>query len=285
MSFDGLVATFHGRATAVLDDRRLSCETMTVTLVERVQFDSPPSKDRKVDIREIHCQDRVQLRSQTYKLRKLVEIQTAEVWELRLDRATGDMFAQGPGVMQMWRRGDTPRSGLAPQQTANANQPIQTDTSEWQYTWVKFDGQMTGRMEQRLAVFKQRVEMLHGAVKLPNQVLTRDQLPKNGGFMSCDELQVMQVPTKENQKNQIQLAGEGNTWLEGQGFAASADQVVYDESRATYILRAKGRNKVRFWHDVKPGVDQIPETFQRVEFDQATRALRADGISGGQGSR
>ncbi len=290
LSFDGQVATFRGRATAVLGDRRLSCETMTVTFSERVQFDSPPPKHRKLDIREIHCQDRVQLRSQTYKLRKLVEIQTAEVWELRLNRGSGEMFAQGPGVMQMWRRGDKARNGLAAQQTANANAPIQTDISEWQYTWVKFDGTMQGQMEQKAAVFKQRVELVHGPVKLPNQVLNKDKLPVKGGFMSCDELQVQQIRGSGERESLIQLAGDGNVRLEGQGqgtqgFAASADQVVYDEVRASYILRAKGKNQVRFWNDVQPGAVQTPISFQRGEFFPETRELRIDGATGAQGSQ
>ncbi len=288
MSFDGQVATFHGRATAVLGDRRLSCETMTVSFDERVLFDSPPPRNRKLNIQEIHCQDRVQLRSQTYKLRKLVEIQTAEAWELRMNRRTGWMFAQGPGVMQMWQRGDKSRNGLVAQQTANANAPIQTDTSEWQYTWVKFDGTMEGRMEQNSAVFKQRVELVHGPVKLPNQVFTADNLPVNGGFMSCDELQVKQVRGDDGQESLIQWAGDGNVRLEGRGkgtqaFAASADQVIYDEVRSSYILRAKGRNKVRFWNDVQPGAVREPTAFQRGEFFPETRELRIDGAVGAQG--
>lgn len=282
MSFDGLLATFRGQATAVLDDRRLSCEKMDVTLTERIRFDQPPEKKSagverpRIEVRSMTCRDHVQLKSQTYEENKLTEIQMAEVWELHLDRVSGKMHAQGPGVMRMWRRGDGPRNGLQPQQKAGANRPIELDTAEWQYTRVKFDGQMAGQMKQRFAVFKERVEILHGPVKLPNQELTRDQLPKAGGFMSCDQLQVEQLASPENDRHLIRLAGDGNAWLEGQGFAASADQIVFDEVRESYLLRGKGRNNARVWHDVVPGQTREPSTFQRGEFFPATRNIRID---------
>lgn len=285
MAFDGMLATFRGQATATLNDRRLRCETMEVTLTQRLRFDAPPPKDSPVELRGIVCRDHVELNSQAYQANKLVEVQTAQVAELRLDRVTGAMFAQGPGVMQMWRRGDGPRSGLAPQQSATANHPIQVDPSDWQYTRVKFDGQMTGQLQHRHAVFKERVEILHGPVKLPNDKLTRENLPKGGGFMSCQELQVKQVVNADAHRHLIQLAGEGNAWLEGNGFAASADQIVYDEVRESYLLRGQGRYNARVWHNVTPGVQSTPTTFQRGEFFPSTRQIRVDAVANAEGAR
>ncbi len=286
MTFDGLLATFRGQASAELENRRLSCEKMEITLSQAVKFDDPPRKGgKKLDVQAIACRDHVELKSQVYKDSKLVEIQTAEAWELRLDQATGKMFAQGPGVMSMWRRGSQPRSGLLPQQSASANSPIQVDTSEWQFTRVKFDGQMTGQIEHRHAVFRERVEILHGPVKLPNQILTRDQLPKGGGFMSCQELQVKQIPGTNGGRNLLQIAGDGNAWLEGEGFAASADKIVYDEVREAYLIYGKGRNNARFWHNVTPGVESEPASFQRGEFILPIRKLTVDSISSAEGAR
>ena len=285
MKFDGLLATFRGRTQAVLDDRTLSCETMEVTLSQRVRFDEANQRTTKIDLQSIVCRDHVELNTQLYENSKLIEIQTARAWELRLDRATGEMFGQGPGLMETWRRGSNPRSGLVPQQTATANSPIQLDTSEWLFTQVKFDGEMTGHMQDRHAVFKKRVEILHGPVKLPNQRLTRDKLPKAGGFMSCDELQVKQLPKTRDRGAMIQLAGEGNAWLEGDGFAASADVIVYDQVRESYLLRGKGKNNARIWNNVVPGVEPELNAFQRGEFIPATRQIRVDAVSGASGSQ
>lgn len=279
MSFDGVLASFHGQVTAVLEHRRLSCETMLVTLTERVRFDAPPSRERRIQIRDITCRDHVVLNNRQYEGNKLIETQTAEVWELSLNQQTGETHAQGPGVMQMWQRRDGTNTTLVPRQSAAANSPIKADTSEWNYTRVKFDGEMTGQMEHRHAVFKDRVEILHGPVPLPNQILTRDPLPKSGGFLSCDQLQIKQLPKTDERKAMIQLSGEGNAWLEGEGFAASADQIVYDEARQSYVIRAMGKYNIRFWQNVTPGVESPPNQFQRGEFFPDTNELRVDAVS------
>lgn len=103
--------------------------------------------------------------------------------------------------------------------------------------------------------------------------------------MSCRELQVKQVPGTDVERHLIQLAADGNAWLEGEGFAASADQIVYDEVRESYILRGQGRNNARVWHSVIPGVETTPSTFQRGEFFPATRQIRIDAVSTAEGSR
>lgn len=285
MSFDGQLATFRGAAKASLEGRWVTSDTMEVTLSERIDFSHPPSDMQAIQLKSVTCRDHVELQSLIYETNKLIEKQSANVWELHLNRMTGEMLAQGPGVMEMWRRGKGPRTNLVAAQSARPNAPTQLDASEWQYTRVKFDGRMDGHMDHQYATFRERVEILHGAVKLPNQTLLRDQLPKDGGFMSCAELQVKQVSVPGQPQKAIQIKGAGNAWLEGFGFAASADEIVYDEVRGSYLLAARGKNKARLWPQITPGVERQPVTLQRIEFDPSTREWRADGVSSGEGSQ
>lgn len=285
MSFDGQLATFRGDATALLEDRRINCTTLEVTLSERINFSNPPEDLHAIQLKSVTCRDHVELLSLLYEANKLIEKQSASVWELHLNRLTGEMLAQGPGVMEMWRRGEGPRTNLIASQSARPNAPTQLDAADWQYTRVKFDGRMEGHMEHQYAIFRERVEILHGAVKLPNQTLSRDQLPKEGGFMSCAELQVKQVSIPGRSRKAIQIKGDGNAWLEGHEFAASADQIVYDEVRGSYLLAARGKNKARLWPQIMPGVERQPVMLQRIEFDPSTREWRADGVSSGEGSQ
>ncbi|MBI1346187.1 hypothetical protein GC163_07840 [bacterium] len=285
LSFDGQLATFRGNATAMLEGRRLSCTTMEVTLTEPINFMRPPTDLHNIQLKSITCRDHVELLSLIYEANKLIEKQAAEVWELHINRLSGEMLAQGPGVMEMWRRGKGPRTNLVASQSARPNAPIQLDASEWQYTRVKFDGRMDGHMHHHYAVFKERVEILHGPVKLPNQTLSRDQLPKGGGFMSCSVLEVRQVTLPDRPEKAIQIKGDGNAWLEGDGFAASADQIAFDEVRGTYQLVSRGKNKARLWPQIVPGVERPPVSLQRIEFNPDTREWRADGVSSGEGSR
>jgi|GEM_PF-5869986 len=285
MSFDGQLATFRGDANAQLEDRRINCTTLEVTLSERINFSNPPDDLHAIQLKSVTCRDHVELLSLMYEANKLIEKQSATVWELHLNRLTGEMLAQGPGVMEMWRRGKGPRTNLVASQSARPNAPTQLDAADWQYTRVKFDGRMEGHMEHQYATFYERVEILHGSVKLPNQTLSRDQLPKDGGFMSCAELQVRQVTLPGQSQKAIQIAGDGNAWLEGDGFAASADQIAFDEVRGSYQLVSRGKNKARLWPQITPGVESTPVMLQRIEFDPATRKWRADGVSSGEGSQ
>jgi hypothetical protein len=284
MTFDGQLVAFHGEATSVLGDRRMSCATMQVTLTEPIRFDQPSADGKKVELASVYCRNDVKLQHRVYADSKLTEVLTAEVWELRIDRESGEMHAQGPGWMNMWRREAGARGGLGVQQTAKPNRPMQIDTAEWQFTRVKFDGQMRGNLHRRYARFLERVEIVHGPVKLPNHTLHRDGLPKGAGYMKCHELQVNQTPADNRDRHFIQLAGVGNAELEGHGFFASADQITYDEAKESYVLRGFGKNRARIWHRNAPGEDSPPTELQRMVYFPATRTILADGIAGGEGA-
>ncbi|HUQ69675.1 MAG TPA: hypothetical protein VM165_09135 [Planctomycetaceae bacterium] len=289
MSFDGRLAAFHGDATAVLGDRRMTCETMQVTLSEGIRFDRPPAGSDRVQLASIYCRNDVELNHRVYVESKLTEVLIANVWELRIDRESGELHAQGPGDMSVWRRDAASQTGLPTPQTAKPNRPTQIDDAEWEYSHVKFDGQMRGNLHRRHATFLERVEIVHGPVQAPDpsHAINPDApLPKAAGFLKCAQLDVSQSPPDTNDRRYIQLAGQGNAELDGQGFFASADQITYDAAKKSYILQCKGKNKARIWRRGGPGeLTAAPTVMQRMEFIPATNTIRADGISGGEGSQ
>lgn len=282
MRFDGRAATFMGQARALLGDREMKCETMRVTLSERISFTDAAPDTRAVQLGVIHCQDQVVFKNNTYEGNKLVEVQIAKVAEFQVDRATGEMSAQGPGEMQMWRRGQGGRAGLMPQQAAKANAPTQVDTADWEYTRVDFHGHMDGNLLRRYATFHDRVRVVYGPVQhAVVDTLNSDNLPPKGGWMQCDELQVMQRKLPQEDRGHIELVGRGDAHLEGREFYARADQITYDEARGAYVLQANGKNKARLWYRHKEGGAEL----QRMEYIPATHTLRATGVGGGEGGR
>ncbi len=287
MAFDGQAANFVGQAVAVLGDRRMMCQRMDVELDQQLSF----TMDRKAavdpQLLAVHCYDDVEFQnsSRAENSSKLVEIQRAKVWELHVNRETGELRAQGPGWMQMWRRTQSTRNMLSPTQGAQANRPMQADLSEWEFTKVKFDGTMTGNLHRRYTSFRDRVEIVHGPVQHPQQTIERDALPKKSGFMRCQELQVMQAAAEGDLRGQIQLVGQGDADIEGQGFFAQADQISFDQSKGTYMLRGFGKNLARLWHQDGTGQDARETAVQRMEFNPDSKTLRVDGITGGEGGR
>jgi len=206
------------------------------------------------------------------------------VWELRIDRESGELHAQGPGDMSVWRRDAASHTGLPTPQTAKPNRPTQIDDAEWEYSHVKFDGQMRGNLHRRYATFLERVEIVHGPVQAPDpsHAINPDApLPKGAGFLKCAELRVSQSPPDANDRRYIQLVGLGNAELDGQGFFASADQITYDAAKKSYILQCFGKGKARIYRRGGPGGNDVYTT-QRMEFFPATNVIRADGVAGGQ---
>jgi hypothetical protein len=263
---------------------------MEVVLSERISFTdmatrSSEKSDARTDLAAVHCFHDVKFHHNRRQDAKLVDILIAEVWEMHIDRVIGDTTAQGPGRIQLWQRGQGTRGQIAPQQSARANAPTQVDATEWEYTRVKFDGIMVGNLHRRHSSFKDRCEVVRGPVKHPHDTLNPDKLPKNGGMLRCQELQVMQAAGVNNERGKIQLVGQGDADLEGYGFTAQADQISYDEAKKAYTLRGIGRNVARLYHQDAPGTEPRLTSVQRMEFIPETNTLRVDGVSSAEGGR
>jgi hypothetical protein len=285
MTFDGTLAAFTGRATARMGDRQMTCQQMQVTLSDRVSFTADEQHPVEVQVAWVRCREDVVFKNFTYERQQLVEIQQAAVHELDVNRATGDMHAQGPGKMSMWRRGQALRAGLTPQQAAQANRPVDVEPAEWEFTHVKFDGRMEGNLERRFSSFFERVEIVHGPVAGSTDSISRDALPKGGAWMSCEELQVMQQRSQDARKAFVQLAGQGNCRLEGRDFYALSPQVIYDQSTGFYTLRGFGKNLAKLWRERAAGQGHDATVLQRMHYNPDTRELRADGVVNAEGSR
>lgn len=290
MSFDGRVADFRGDARAEFGERRIQCERMEVELTERLSFSeglpkSGKSADPQAQLASVHCYDDVKFQDFTRDGANLVGIQNADVWEMHIDRVSGEITAQGPGRMQMWQRGQGHRAQIATPQSARANTPTQVDATEWEYTFVKFDGQMTGNLHRRYSSFRDRCEIIHGPVKHPHDVIDRDHMPKAGGLLRCKELEVMQAAGTDVERGKIQLVGKGDADLEGYGFFATADQISYDEAKKSYSLRGIGKNLARLWHQETAGVAPRETAIQWMEFFPETNSFRAIGVTGADAGR
>lgn len=290
MTFDGRQADFHGEARAELGESRIQCDRMEVVLSERLSFTEVTNREKSktepgADLASVHCFHDVKFQHYRREETKLVDILSAEVWELHIDRVTGETHAQGPGRMQLWQRGQGNRGQIAPQQSARANAPTQVDATEWEYTFVKFDGKMEGNLLRRYSSFKDRCEVVRGPVKHPHDKLNPDRLPRSGGLMTCQELQVMQAAGIDDERGKIQLVGKGDVDLEGYGFVAKADQISYDESKKAYTLHGSSKNVARLWQQDTPGTESRLTSVQRMEFIPETNTLRVNGISGAEGGR
>lgn len=286
MVFNGQVADFDRDARAVLGDSSMLCQQMRVTLSQRLSFTEENQDTSAVDVERIECLDGVEFQSNEYQTGTLTQIRRGKVWTFSLDQTTGKTEAKGPGQMALWRRGTGQGAALSPAQQAQANQPARTERSEWEYTRIKFNGDMLGNMHQRHTTFHDGVQVVYGPVARPMETVDPDDpdnLPRDAGQMRCNSLEVTQVPERGSQPAYVQLLGNGNAYLDGRGFYARADQISYDQSKGLYVLRSLGNGKASIWREKTRGGGYQPFEAQRMDFIPSENYLKFDRATGGEG--
>ena len=285
MDFDGLLASFEGDVRAKLEGGTMLCRTMQVELTQPVSFGAANADEARPEVKTVLCRDGVELENHHLEDKKLVEIQKAKVWEFHLDNVTGDADAKGPGWMQMWRRGNGKRAGLAVTEEVRANEVSREPAPQWEYTRVDFAGDMQGNVGRKITSFHDRVKVLYGPVERPVDVISRHELPKEGGFMECDTLEFLQVASPVAKKSFVQLRGVGDTRLEGRGYSGRAQQISYDETKGQIVLRSFGSYQATIWRD-QVG-DKQPQSVdaQQMQFIPAINRLTIVNSTGGEGGQ
>lgn len=282
MEFDGLTARFIGKVRSELGLSRMRCEQMDVRLSSRLSFTQIDAK-QKPELYSIDCREDVTFDNSEYEGNKLIRVQRGRVGEFRLNRIKGESFAQGPGQMQIWQRGKGNQAGLAPRDVSQANRPISSVTSDWDYTRIDFKGRMIGNLEQHRSTFHNSVMIVHGPVNLPNETIDPDHLPADAGSMRCEMLEFMHhAKTASHPKGYQQLVGKINAQIEGRGFYANADEISFDGSKGLYMLRAHGNQSAMIAQDNDKG-PRREASGRRIEFIPATRTVKVDWATGATG--
>ena len=281
LTFNGEKATFLGDVSATLADSRMQhCEKMTVTLTRRISFADTKRDQRNVEIRKLTCESGVDFDSREYLAGELVAIRKAQFWGLTLNPITGDFHAEGPeGKGLLWRRSQHDRTALSPAAVAQANRPLESEESEWEYLRIDFSGTMDGNIQQKHTTFNDDVLIVYGPVDLPLDTIDPDELTKGAGWLRCEELQLTQRPTLSQRTQHVELHASGNTEMHGRSFHARSDVVSYDDSKKLFILRAIGNHEATIWHsEMHPSGTSA----QRIEFSPSRNTLELDRTTGMQ---
>jgi hypothetical protein len=275
----------------------MRCDQMDVSLSSRLSFADTES-DQKAELGTIHCREDVSFENSAYEGSRLIHVQRGHVAELILDSVKATSFAQGPGQILVWNRSKGNQAGLAPRDTIQANRPINSVTSDWDYTHVNFKGRMNGKIDQQRSTFHNSVMIVHGPVERPSATIDPDHLPPNAGSMRCNNLEcTYKSKTEAQPKDYYQLVGIGNSRIEGHGFYANADEISFDGSKDLYMLRAYGNQTAMIAIDSDSPL--LPDNIRqpkvrngrhetvgrRIDFNPVTKTVKVDWSSGATGSQ
>ncbi len=284
MLFDGQTATFLNGVKAALSDSRLQCEEMEVVLTKRMSFQDDSGPASQAEVRRVICKEGVEIDHTLYVDKELSEIRRGHFATLTLDQQTGRMDAVGPGEISMWRPGRGKRAALAPRAVAQANRPLESEVSNWEFTRINFFGKTLGNMRERQTKFQDRVHIIYGPVANPLDTIDPDHLPKDGGVMECDSLQILQRKETNSQKPFVELEAKGNAKLEGRTFNARADEITFDESKERYTLRAIGNREVTIWRQTTPVGEPNELSAKSLWFIPSLNRIGSDRTSGIRGT-
>lgn len=284
MLFDGQNATFLAEVEATLKNSRLQCEEMEVVLTERLSFRDDTGPAPTAEVQQVICKDGVRIDQKLYLDEDASEIRHGEFAKLTLDQTSGRMEGVGPGQIDLWRPGQGKRAGLAPRAVSQANRPLEAEVAKCDFTSVTFQGKAIGNLRDRQTKFHDRVRIVYGPVAHPLDRIDPDHLPKDGGYMECDSLQIVQIKPTGTQKPHIELEAKGNAKLEGRSFNARADEITFDESKKLYTLRATGNREVTIWRQSTPDGEPSAASAKSMRFIPSQNYLRSDQTTGIRGT-
>ncbi len=271
MDFDGKVAKFFAGVRSRLEGSEMHCEEMHVIFNRRISFAEDASahdapEGQQAEIHSVICRDNVDIKSHEYENNRLISVRTARGFEFTLDHATGRITSQGPGTLVLWRRGNGNRGGLKPAASALANKSLAAEPVEWEYARIDFKGRMNGNTNDRTTTFRDRVRVVYGPVPNSTEVIDDDKMPKDGGWMTCEELTLTQQPATKTAIAYVTMRAVGNAELDGRSFHAVAHLATYDESKGLYILNGDGKRNATIWREKTPGAEPSPVSAQGMEF-------------------
>ncbi len=273
MNFDGSVAKFYDNVRIMLEGSTVSCGHMDVTLTERVSMTEKQRTDRdKIEIKEIVCKDGVHLDHRQFEGNRSTGRYRGEVFELTMNQQAGTMRGLGGGWMEFWRREQSEGPQKPHLVSSASNRQLSTNEEDgWNYTKVIFRGDLKGRGSNLegpdsivTTTFYDNVEVVYGPVKLPTDVVDPDDLPKRGGTLDSDMLQLKQLPkTKNYPRRYVTMLASGNARITGKSYSGRADHVTYDESLGQMVLRTAEPYYSMLWQE-KPVRNQPNDAKFRV---------------------
>jgi len=140
-------------------------------------------------------------------------------------------------------------------------------------------------VQSRSALFRGQVNVIYGPVSESLEKIDIEKLPKDGGVMSCQQLEFSQPDNAvdDSESESIMLLATGNARLEGQTFHALADEISYDESKGLYMLKSFGDRESMLWREPQAGGERSAVVTRTIRFNPSLNSFGLDSARRVQG--
>lgn len=280
MTFDGRIVHFEESVVASSPNQQLRTEALDVTLKQAIRFDSFDGK-QPVEPDQLRCTGGVGMESQSFDAKGLAMRAKMQMGDLVANLGSGDLRANGPGAMTSISRqsgnalGATTGMPMAP--PAAPSGPAE---DQLVYLNVRFQGGIVGNFRRREMVFHDHVRTAFAQVETWDAAPDPDNpegLGPQGFLMSCDRMQVVDLPMADSTEHAIQLDATGSTLVEGQMFTARAVRMTYDQGKDLLILEGDGRTSAELSVQKYIGAPVSTVAARQIRYYPKTRRMRIDG--------
>lgn len=261
MDFQGNSVVFERKVVVSTASQVLQTEKMEVVLDRPIDFANPnPNRgpggkaEDKPQIAFVRCFGHALLSSRQVDERgKQTSVDELSVFELRLNKATGDVTGLGPGSLTHVGLGSdaSPRGGGAP----DRQRPPKADGAddELRYLNVQFRSFLDGNLNQRVSRFGEPTKAVYGPVSDWKAKLNPDEptsLGPQGLVLDSQELVVREMPSRERRdRGWVELTAKGNVVGEGAQFTARGAKLTYSEEKDQLVLHGDGFSPAEFFQD------------------------------------
>jgi hypothetical protein len=241
----------------------------------------------------------VELLKEVHQEGKLVEYQHGVSLHMVFEPATGDFAADGPGEFVSVALGDDPGVGLGFEGPRAAAQRPATAEPGLKRLQIRYYENMTGNLNQRRAIFHDRVDVLYGPVQRVDQVLDRHELPDDGLWLLSDTLEVAQEeppPDRSPPPGQSPARAQAPVLITATGnvkadvyknglYSALAHRVSYSEAWDRLIVEGRGPTQAMLSRQLHPGAEREYWNGDRITFHPRSEKLKVDGATAIEGRR
>ncbi|RIK84387.1 MAG: hypothetical protein DCC68_01535 [Planctomycetota bacterium] len=291
MDFDGETIRYRESVEATGPTQRLATQLLQARLAERVDFTAPPREPQNVKVASLTCQGGMRLDSRSYENGEQTAHDVILAQDLAIDQTTGAIVAHGPGSIRSHRRGASQMFGgssATPSRDTRIVPGSQTEapensTASRRLTFLEahFQREATGNLNARQITLSDQIRCVYGPVDDWQQTIVLDvahAVPEGVITLTSDRLTVAQPAIDRTRpgRQPIELAAEGNAFVEGPTFTARADRMTYAEAKDLLILEGTGRADAVLTRQSKPGGPSTKAAARKVMFWRSTNTVEVD---------
>ncbi len=284
MDFDGQQADFKDQVVAHNAESQLRTPLLRAVFSEPVRFDASHA-EQQPQIERLICRQGVEMEHRTLEGRKMSAWERMKARDLNYEYTSGDIVAQGPGVItRTWidAGGATtmlPGGAAPPKQKPKPVKLAGKPATSLVFMNATFEDRLTGNQHREIMVLHGHVRTVYGPVPDWRGKLDPDhpeRLGDSGFVLTCDQLDVAKNTMTGRGQTAFELTGLGNTVIEGAEFLARSRRLTYSSQADRLVLEGDGWTGAQLYREHRKSKHPKDLVAGKISYWPKTQKIKLD---------